>query len=75
MTLCNGYEMIVMAVTRDSYSQGPYITQIVTQNMLRTHEGQSLIKTPIFVCSRSNQIPQTNQLTELHIVVIFVIYL
>ena len=37
MTLCNGYEMIVMAVTRDSYSQGTYITEMVSQNMLRTH--------------------------------------
>ena len=37
MTLCNGYEMIVMAVTRDSYSQGTYITEMVSQKMLRTH--------------------------------------
>ena len=39
---------------------------MVTQNMLYTHEGKSVFSenNPIFACSESNQMPQTDQNRE-----------
>ena len=53
-----------------------YLYKMVNQNMLRTHKGKLALseknkglfgenKNPIYDCTRSNQMPQTDQITEI----------
>ena len=66
---CSSYyvDKIVLLFLNSVVSQDTDIFKMVIQNMLRTHTGKYVFsrENPICDCSPSNQMPLTDQITEI----------